>query len=116
MTLLAFRNMNELVEYLDQLEKRIVVMQNQIDDLKIENGNLRGLVQRQPVLDIEPAPLPDQSLPKTLLLDKGFFTRAFAVWGHYFVAQLIISLVFLALYLCIVFAVAGTSLSGLISK
>jgi hypothetical protein len=105
--------MNELVEYLDQLEKRIAIMQDQISDLKIENGNLRGLVQKRPILDEEPAPRPEQHFPKTLLLDKNFMTRAFAVWGHYFVAQLIISLVFLIFYLCFIFAIAGFSISSL---
>jgi hypothetical protein len=32
-------------------------------------------------------------LPQTKLVSPSFMSRAFAVWGHYFVAQLIISII-----------------------
>jgi hypothetical protein len=44
---------------------------------------------------------PTQShLPDTSLVSDSFLTRAFTVWGHYFVAQLIISIPFFLLGLC----------------
>lgn len=31
-------------------------------------------------------------VPKTMILDDNFLKRAFAIWGHYFVSNLIIGL------------------------
>jgi hypothetical protein len=39
------------------------------------------------------------SLPKSWLFSDSFLKRAFAVWGHYFVANLIISVPFIILML-----------------
>jgi len=36
-------------------------------------------------------------VPKTMILDDNFLKRAFAIWGHYFVANLIIGLALLFL-------------------
>ncbi|MBF4509874.1 MAG: hypothetical protein ISP10_05315 [Aeromicrobium sp.] len=45
-------------------------------------------------------------LPQTKLVNPSFLSRAFAVWGHHFVAQLLISLVvgFIAFILSLLFA------------
>ncbi len=45
-------------------------------------------------------------LPGTALLSHRFFKRAFAVWGHNFIAQLIISLV-IGLILVSILLIAG---------
>jgi hypothetical protein len=47
-------------------------------------------------------------LPNTAIISPSFLTRAFAVWGHYFVAQLIIAV---PIY-CIIFLLAMGSGSG----
>ena len=41
----------------------------------------------------------EESVPVTSILDKSFISRAFAVWGHYFVANLIIGIPFVILYI-----------------
>ena len=47
-------------------------------------------------------------LPKTKVIAQGFLARAFAIWGHYFVAQLIISLIIVAIMMLISLIFAGS--------
>jgi len=44
-----------------------------------------------------------RDLPSTNILSDSFLSRAFAVWGHYFVAQLIIGLCLLSVYAVAIF-------------
>jgi hypothetical protein len=74
-----FNNMNELTSYLDTLEKRVKMLEGQNENLV------------QSVINAEDAPT--RVLPRTGLLSRSYFKRAFTVWGHYFVASLIIGLV-----------------------
>jgi hypothetical protein len=74
-----FNNMNELTSYLDATEKRVKTLEDQNDHLRRSISKLE-----------EEAP---KILPETGLLSHSFFKRAFTVWGHYFVVQLLISLV-----------------------
>ncbi|MBM3150976.1 MAG: hypothetical protein FJZ96_02020 [Chloroflexi bacterium] len=87
MTPPQFRNMNELTEYLSALETRIVTLESENGKLKRYITDLGGDAQKM--------------LPKTGLLSPAFMQRAFAVWGHYFVAQLIISLVMMCIFFVI---------------
>ena len=73
-----FNNMNELTSYLDTLEKRVKMLEGQNENLV------------QSVIKAEEASA--RVLPRTGLLSRSFFKRAFTVWGHYFVASLIIAL------------------------
>jgi hypothetical protein len=61
----------------------------------------------------------EMRLPNTKLLANGFLSRAFAVWGHMFVAQLLIGLIVgvIVTIIAIIFggAVLG-SLSGLLRQ
>lgn len=43
----------------------------------------------------------EAKLPKTNLLSPNFMTRAFAVWGHYFVSNLILAIIFTCISLVI---------------
>jgi hypothetical protein len=51
-------------------------------------------------------------LPQTKLLAASFMSRAFAVWGHYFVANLIIGVIAFAVTLVLVI-VFGLSLASI---
>ncbi len=82
-------------EYVMSLEKRVAQLEDQLQ-------RVQQTVQ-QPVSRL--------NLPTTQLISPNFLTRAFAVWGHYFVAQLMISLVFVCLYL--VLMALGIGLGGL---
>ncbi len=92
-----FKSMNELVEYLGGMEERIKYLEE-------ENRKLR----------LAPAPASTNNidehtiakyvatfLPLTNIVHPSFLKRAFAVWGHVFVANLIISIPFTILYFCL---------------
>lgn len=54
-------------------------------------------------------------LPQTKLVSPNFLSRAFAVWGHYFVAQLIIGLVVFVVMLILSF-VLGLGMASFIDS
>ena len=74
-----FNSMDELTSYLDAMENRVKILEGQNDYLR---RSISKLGQDTP-----------KALPETGLLSHSFFKRAFTVWGHYFIVQLLISLV-----------------------
>jgi hypothetical protein len=87
-----FRNMSEMTTYLCSLEQRIT-------SLETENIALTGELERiKPEMLLSLPKSSEEKIPKTRLLSERFITRAFAVWGHFFVAQLIISIPFVICY------------------
>jgi hypothetical protein len=88
-----FKNMTELTSYLEAMENRVNTLEDQNDSLKQSISASVGEATK--------------ALPRTTLISRSFFQRAFAVWGHYFVAQLIISLILLAISLVIIMVVPG---------
>lgn len=85
-----FRNLTELTEYLGTLEGKV-------QTLEAENQKLRDYLATMGA-DAQ------KLLPKTSLLSTSFIQRAFAVWGHYFVAQLIISIPIICIYFLVIYA------------
>ena len=83
-------------EYVTALEHRVAQLEGQLQQVQ----RAQILQQSQPA-----------ALPNTQLLSPNFLTRAFAVWGHYFVAQFMIGLVFLCLYFGFI-ALMGILLGG----
>jgi len=96
----------DLVAHLNDLEHRLVQTEGENQLLR---EAVRHLQQRQE------SSLPNEApaLPRIALLSPKFITRAFAVWGHYFVAQLIISGIMLVIYLVImiILIAAGINLN-----
>lgn len=78
-----FKTMNELIEYLEGLENRIEILEN-------EKSQLQKKIS------------PKQQFPKTNLLNTNFLKRAFTVWGHFFVANLILSIIGAGIYFCVI--------------
>jgi hypothetical protein len=78
-------NVGISAEYVTTLEKRIIQLEEQI-----------GKFEKQ---------ISSQRLPDTDLLSPSFLRRAFTVWGHMFVAQLLIAI---PIY-CVIFLLAGLS-------
>jgi len=76
-------------DYVMALEQRIIQLENQIQEVQKELSEQ----------DVDITEIFDE-LPFTALLSKNFFTRAFAVWGHFFVVQMIIILI---LYMLVFF-------------
>ena len=105
-----FNNMNELVEYLGNLE-------NRVKSLETENVDLRALAPKDEGMDGNMiAKYVSNALPQTNLLSPGFFKRAFAVWGHFFVANLIIGIIFTIVYFCFVMVLLGPVFGSLIQQ
>ncbi|MEW6505170.1 MAG: hypothetical protein AB1457_14505 [Chloroflexota bacterium] len=71
------------IEYVMTLEQRIRQLENQIQQLEQQQSKQQSLLSTV-----------ENKLPNTSLLSPKFLTRAFAIWGHVFVAQLIIAIVF----------------------
>lgn len=106
----AFESMSELTEYLEKLEARI-------RSLEQENELLRPAPPAGDSLDGNAiARYVSRSLPQTSLFSPSFFKRAFTVWGHFFVANLIISLFFFILYACLMVAIFGSTFGNLIQN
>lgn len=99
-----FRNQAELVEYIGAMERRIAMIEQENQQQQLA---LDGLYQRGEAS----APV-KANLPETQLLSKNFLGRAFAVWGHYFVAQLIIAIGISAVYLVVVLLLIVVSRGG----
>ena len=86
-----FKNAHELAEYLNTIEERL-------ENLEVENRRLKKRIRvetRGVSSDIDYI---YEIFPVTNLLSKSFIKRAFAVWGHFFVANLLISIVLGILY------------------
>ena len=72
-------NIETLTEYVLRLEKRVSQLEDNNSLLK------RQLSDQQTNMSVV-----RNELPNTSLLSPSFLKRAFTVWGHYVVAQLII--------------------------
>src|SRR5690242_3021724 len=104
--LTQFKSMNELVEYLGTLEERI-------RKLEVENRLLREVPPTKETVNSNPfASSILEMFPQTNLLSFSFVKRAFSMWGHFFVANLIIGTVLAILYFCFVAAMFGSLLEN----
>lgn len=85
-----FNNMNELVAYLGSMEERLRSLESENMSLKLQSETLNNYMK-------EMGSVSQKMLPKTNLVSPKFLRRAFTVWGHSFVAGLIISIPFIIL-------------------
>ncbi len=99
-----FKSLGELENYLPAQDERITA-------LETLNRQLRDKMEKSPINheqiidEIDDAI--DDALPNSSIFSHNFLTRAFAIWGHYFVAQLMIGLIVLAVYLVIFVVILG---------
>ena len=98
------KNMNELVAYLESLENRIRSLERENEALQGQKDQLNRYLQ-------DLGGDAQKLLPKTGLISPNFLQRAFTVWGHYFVAQLIISVPILCVYFIIAFLLIQNGIS-----
>ena len=103
-----FKNMNDLVNYLGKLEERV-------NALEAENSKLRAIIPaKAALLDTNTvAQVVSNILPQTDILNRSFWRRAFAVYGHFFVANLIVGAIFFVIYLCLAAVLFGSALGNL---
>ncbi len=100
-----FKNMNELVEYLATLEDRV-------QKLEVENQKLRSIQPTNADGNMLAKAI-SRSLPKSDLFNPAFFKRAFAVWGHFMVANLIIGSIIGVLYFCFMWVLLSSILGNI---
>ncbi len=102
----SFSNMTEMLSYLNNLENRIIALESENRILKSRADTFskgdRLMIQDEI----------SRLLPSTGILSNSFLQRAFAVWGHYFVAQLVIGVGMAFIYLIIAVVILGMSRSG----
>ena len=88
-----FRNMSELTTYLSTVEKRMINLEDENKKLRHELNRVIGDTRFKT----------ERGLPNSGIVSHSFWTRAFTIWGHYFVAQLIISIPLVLCYLVFFF-------------
>jgi hypothetical protein len=81
-----FKSMGDLVTYMDLLE-------NRISSLETENSTLRAELQNIDTRSLDVIAFVKESWPKTSLVSKSWWIRALAVYGYFFVINLIISVI-----------------------
>lgn len=99
-------NMQDLVAHLNDLESRLVQTEGENKILREAVRHLQQQGDNRSSLSAEHPALPDIAL-----LSPKFLTRAFAVWGHYFVAQLIIGSIFFVIYLVIMMLLIASGMN-----
>lgn len=92
----SFRNMNELTKYLSAMEIRLAALESENTTLRNALSQVKHKAEAQTFKT-------ERGLPDTGIVSDSFFVRAFTVWGHYFVAQLIISIPIFICYLIFFF-------------
>lgn len=90
-----FKTLDEVNLYLSMQEKRI-------SDLEDINRDLLDKLKEEYDTHKEIVEIIDDAIPNSSILSDNFLARAFSIWGHYFVAQLIIGLVIGVFYLIII--------------
>ena len=90
-----FKSMNELVQYLGTLEERVKSLEAENRKLRLAPAGPSNIDERTIAKYVA------SFLPLTNIVHPSFLKRAFAVWGHFFVANLIISIPFTILYFCL---------------
>ncbi|MEW6403378.1 MAG: hypothetical protein AB1649_16400 [Chloroflexota bacterium] len=87
-----FKSSNELTEYLTKLEQRIETL---------EQENLY-LAKRTP----------ERILPATNILSQKFLSRAFAIWGHFMTANLIVTVTIGLIFYLFIIVIAMNAIVG----
>lgn len=106
-----FKSMNELIEYLGIIEQRL-------QTLEIENRRLREIAQSN-ANNVDRnliSKYVSRALPQTNLLSPNFLKRAFAVWGHFFVSNLIIGVIIGIIYACLVMVLFGSLFGSILQN
>ena len=105
-----FESMSDLSAYLEKLEARIKILEE-------ENEKLRALPTARENIDGNViSRYVSHFLPRTNLISPSFFKRAFTVWGHFFVANLIIGIIVGVAYACLMIVLFGSIFGNLIQS
>jgi len=96
-------NLNDLNVYLSILETRVAELEHEYKMIKTVINEVNHDLQR--------TKRPTNPLPSTGLLSHNFFTRAFTVWGHFMITNIIISLILWLIYKALFVAILGNSMN-----
>lgn len=99
-----FKSMNDLVDYLNQMETRLA-------SLETENADLRAKYENVDTRSLDVIGFVKENWPKTSLVSKSWWVRALAVYGYFFVINLIISVVLGILSMVIFGSMIASALS-----
>ena len=106
-----FKSMNELIEYLSTFEQRLQM-------LEVENRRLRAIAPSK-ANNVDGNLISKyvfRALPQTNLLNPSFLKRAFAIWGHFFVSNLIIGIIGGIIYACLMMILFGSLFDSIIQN
>jgi|WetSurMetagenome_2_1015567.scaffolds.fasta_scaffold1532795_1 hypothetical protein len=94
MTLPEFKTREDLTDYLTRQEQRI-------QNLEQANAELITEIKKRFIHKDELPEIISDTIPNTGLFSRSFIKRAFSVWGHFLVAQLILAAIFSVIYFVI---------------
>jgi hypothetical protein len=103
-TQFQFKSMNDLVDYLNQMETRLAT-------LETENADLRAKYQHIDTRSLDVIAFVKENWPKTSLVSKSWWVRALAVYGYFFVINLIVSIILGILSMLIFGSMIASALS-----
>jgi hypothetical protein len=92
---------------LDEVNIFLSMQEKRISDLEEINHDLFEKLEEEYDTHNEIIDIVDNAIPNSSILSDSFLARAFAIWGHFFIAQLIIGLVIGAFYLIIILLILG---------
>ena len=105
-----FNSIGEVTTYLRDVEERL-------KKLEEENEKLHALQPSKENIDGNAiARYVASRLPATNLVNPSFLKRAFTVWGHLFVANLIIGVIIGIAYACLMMVLFGSLFGNLLQN
>jgi hypothetical protein len=103
-------SMDEFVDHLSVLEQRIDKLEienTRLLSLSLANTNVNGNVISKYV---------ERELPKTNIISHNFLKRSFSVWGHFFIANLLIGIAVGIFYACLMMNLFGSVFNTLLQN
>lgn len=89
-----FKNIHDLVHYLNDLESKVNLLEEQ-------NSALRTSLEEMSTRNADLVAFLKENWPKTSLFHRSFWVRALTIFGHNLVIQLILGALLMILYLAI---------------
>jgi hypothetical protein len=102
-----FKSFNDLIVYLNELEEKINVLEQ-------ENLALRNSMDQVADKHRGLAEFIRDNWPKGGMVSRSFWVRALTVYGHFFVIQLIISILLFICYLVILAPIVANALRNVV--
>lgn len=102
--------MENLNWYLNHVEERLSALEKENKKLKSLLAENQSIETNRNIRNVQ------EVLPQTNLLSPNFLKRAFAVWGHFFVANFLIGISVAAIYLCLTLLILGPAAKSILQN